>query len=107
MRTTAPAAHPANFKQGPALKRGTGLTCTVFLSLTIPGTPLRDKRKGFARAVNKALIYNISNDNGQTAGRWRLTLQPSAIAILGSRFWQCGNLAPITMNHLEWRDAAV
>jgi hypothetical protein len=59
MRTTAPTAHSADLKQGPALKCGTGLICTVYLSLTIPWNPSQGQQKGFARAGNKALIYNI------------------------------------------------
>jgi hypothetical protein len=58
MRKTAKAAQPADFKQDPALECGTGLICTVYLSLTTPGTP-PGTAKGFARAGNKALIYNI------------------------------------------------
>jgi hypothetical protein len=59
IRTTALAAHPANLKQGPALKFDTGLICTVYLSLTVPWNPSEGQQKDFARAGNKALIYNI------------------------------------------------
>ena len=44
---------PANLKQGPALKCGTGLTCTVYLSLTVPGTPARDSEKALRGLATK------------------------------------------------------
>jgi hypothetical protein len=44
---------PANLKQGPALKRGTSQTCTVYLSVTVPGTPPRDSEKALRGLATK------------------------------------------------------
>jgi len=53
MRKTAKAAHPTDFKQGPALESGTGLICWVYLSLTTPGTPPRDSEKALRGLATK------------------------------------------------------
>jgi len=58
MRKTAKAAHPADFKQGPAqIRHEPDLYCLSEPDL--PWNPSQGQRIGFARAGNKALIYNI------------------------------------------------
>jgi len=44
---------PRQFETGPCAKCGTGLTCTVYLSLTVPGTPPRDSEKALRGLATK------------------------------------------------------